>query len=241
MTGRSRVAGSARTSRRISSPLRPGSIRSSTRRSGREANNRRSPSSPSATAVTRNPERSRLYRTRSRISRSSSMTITKSAMLGRHAREHCEAGQSPSPRTSWGLFPAIRRARLARRRFPTHLEARLERARVMANPSLRKEAESESGVTASDLVETWRLLTPEDRYEAFMDLPRPEAEDFFFDLSARDQLELVESMPPGQGLRRSWLRLLPPDDAADLIQEVADDAKREELLGLLDEQTRREV
>jgi magnesium transporter len=107
--------------------------------------------------------------------------------------------------------------------------------------SLRKEAESESGITASDLIETWRLLTPEDRFEAFMDLERPEAEDFFFDLSARDQLELIESMPPGQGLRRSWLRILPPDDAADLLQEVEDGEQREELLGLLDEQTRREV
>ena len=172
MIGRSRVAGSARTSRRISSPLRPGSIKSSTSRSGRDANKRRRPSSPSATAVTRNPARSRLYRTRSRISRSSSMTITKSAMSSAaHARERCEAGQSPLASVSGACPTSSGGLDWPRRRFPTPTEARLERARAMANTSLRKEAESESGITASDLTETWRLLTPEDRFEAFIGPP----------------------------------------------------------------------
>jgi len=40
--------------------------------------------------------------------------------------------------------------------------------------------------------------------------------------------------------RRSWLRLLPPDDAADLIQEASDE-ERENLLGLLDDATLKEV
>jgi len=53
--------------------------------------------------------------------------------------------------------------------------------------SLRREAENEAGLAADDLRETWRLLAPEDRLEAFLDLPRPEAEDFFLDLTARDQ------------------------------------------------------
>jgi magnesium transporter len=66
----------------------------------------------------------------------------------------------------------------------------------------------------------------------------PEAEDFFLDLSARDQYELVFALPGEQ--RRSWMRLMPPDDAADLVQE-ADEDEREALLALLDEQTRREV
>ena len=107
--------------------------------------------------------------------------------------------------------------------------------------SLRKEAESESGLTAADVVETWRLLAPEDRLEAFLDLPRTEAEDFFLEISAHDQYDLLMSMPKGVGMRRSWMRLLPPDDAADLIQEVADEQERDELLQVLDEQTRREV
>src|SRR5262245_36753239 len=104
--------------------------------------------------------------------------------------------------------------------------------------TLRREAESEYGLAADDLRESWRLLTPEDRLEAFLDLPRTEAEDFFLSISARDQYDLVHAIPPEQ--RRSWMRLLPPDDAADLVQMAGDD-EREALLALLDEQTRREV
>ena len=104
--------------------------------------------------------------------------------------------------------------------------------------SLRREAESEFGLAADDLRETWRLLAPDDRVEAFLDLPRSEAEDFFLDLSARDQYEMVMAIPAEQ--RRSWMRLLPPDDAADLIQE-AHEQEREGLLTVLDDQTRREV
>jgi magnesium transporter len=45
-------------------------------------------------------------------------------------------------------------------------------------------------------------------------------------------------MPANQ--RRSWIRLLPPDDAADVVQE-ADESERDGLLALLDDATRREV
>ncbi len=104
--------------------------------------------------------------------------------------------------------------------------------------SLRRETESEAGLAVDDLQETWRILTSEERLEAFLDLPRAEAEDFFLDLSARDEYELLMEFAPAQ--RRSWLRLLPPDDAADLVQEAAED-EREALLALLVEQTKREV
>src|SRR5262249_49941708 len=57
-------------------------------------------------------------------------------------------------------------------------------------------------------------------------------------LPARDQAELILGMSPAD--RRSWMRLLPPDDAADVIQE-APDFDRETLLLLLDEPTRKEV
>jgi len=104
--------------------------------------------------------------------------------------------------------------------------------------SLRREAESETGLAADDLRESWRLLAPEDRLEAFLELPRPEAEDFFLELSARDMYEMVRAIQPEQ--RRSWMRILAPDDAADLVQQAVED-EREALLALLDEQTRREV
>ena len=105
--------------------------------------------------------------------------------------------------------------------------------------SLRNEAESEAGLAVDDLQETWRILSPEDRLEAFFDLPRSDAEDFFLDLSARDEHQLISLMPAAQ--RRSWLRLLPPDDAADVLQQCEEPGEREEWLALLDDQTRSEV
>jgi len=105
-------------------------------------------------------------------------------------------------------------------------------------PTLRSEDQDSHDLALSDLQETWRLLTPEERVEAFFELTRDQAEDFFLELPARDEYELLISMVAAQ--RRSWMRLLPPDDAADVIQE-ADESEREGLLALLDEPTRREV
>ncbi len=93
-------------------------------------------------------------------------------------------------------------------------------------------------LSPEDLLEAWHLLVPEDRLESFKALPRPEAEDLFLSLSARDQAELLQALP---GLeRRSWMRLLPPDDCADLVQEIPHE-HREELLALLDDNTRKDV
>ena len=91
---------------------------------------------------------------------------------------------------------------------------------------------------ADDLRDTWKLLTQSDRLEGFRLLPRSAAEEFFFQLSEREQAELVLSLP--QEERRSWMRLLAPDDAADLVQN-APASEKEKLLALLDEATRKEV
>jgi magnesium transporter len=104
--------------------------------------------------------------------------------------------------------------------------------------TVSSESNRESSLGLSDLQESWRLLTPEERCEAFLELEREEAEEFWLEVKSRDQYELLMHMPAGQ--RRSWLRLLPPDDAADLIQE-ADDGERPDLLALLDDPTRRDV
>ena len=93
-------------------------------------------------------------------------------------------------------------------------------------------------LSVDDLREAWDLLDTEERLSGFRALERTEAEAFFLGLSSRDQTELLLELPSPE--RRSWLRLLAPDDAADVIQE----APREEwphLLALLDEPTRREV
>jgi magnesium transporter len=82
------------------------------------------------------------------------------------------------------------------------------------------------------------LLSTGDRLAAFNLINRAGAEDLFLRLTASDQAALLLAMSEAD--RRLWLRLLPPDDAADLIQ-AAGPGQRESLLALLDDSTRREV
>src|SRR5580692_7165380 len=106
-----------------------------------------------------------------------------------------------------------------------------------AAPPLPPTSEREP-LSLGEIRDVWPLLAHEDRIQGFLLLPRDEAEDFFFSVSARDQADLVLGMPARE--QRAWVRLLPPDDAADLVQ-AAPTEKRDALLGLLDEPTRREV
>jgi magnesium transporter len=96
----------------------------------------------------------------------------------------------------------------------------------------------EKNFTPSELYEAWPVLSLEERVEGFEYLTRDDADDFFLQLSARDRAALLLALPLGE--RRLWMRLLAPDDAADLIQEVPIE-ERENMLSLLDEATRREV
>ncbi len=89
-----------------------------------------------------------------------------------------------------------------------------------------------------ELMTHWPALTLHERREKFSMLPRTEAEELFLSLNTHDQAELVAEV--GSLEKRSWVRLLAPDDVADLIQELGLDS-REEILGLVDPQTRREV
>src|SRR2546423_472728 len=91
---------------------------------------------------------------------------------------------------------------------------------------------------ASDVREAWPALSVPERVEAFHQLVPSEAEGFFLSLGARDQSILLKELPPGE--RRLWMRLLAPDDAADVIQGAPAEL-RDTLLGLLDEPTRKEV
>ncbi|MDQ2670029.1 MAG: magnesium transporter [Gemmatimonadota bacterium] len=91
---------------------------------------------------------------------------------------------------------------------------------------------------AVSLLEAWPILSAEERLEGFELLDPVAAADFFLALSTRDQAELVEQL----GIERSrpWIRLLAPDDAADLIQAFPDES-RSTILGLLDPAAHREV
>ena len=94
------------------------------------------------------------------------------------------------------------------------------------------------GLSADELRDIWMILSEEERSTGFALLPRAEAEDFYLELAAYDQARLVVSLPPHE--RRSWLRLLPPDDAVDLLQEAPVE-ERDGLLALMDETSRKEV
>ena len=91
---------------------------------------------------------------------------------------------------------------------------------------------------AAELRDAWPALSWEERLEGFHRLVHAEADDFFLDLPVPDQAALLLELPPPE--RRLWVRLLAPDDAADVIQRVPDE-ERPRLLELLDPSSRREV
>ena len=93
-------------------------------------------------------------------------------------------------------------------------------------------------MTTKESIESFATLSPQERFETFTHLPRDQADDFFLDLNPRNQLELVRMLHPGE--RRIWLRLLAPDDAADVVQHAPEN-ERTALLDQLDDVSRREV
>ncbi|MBW7905668.1 MAG: magnesium transporter [Phycisphaerae bacterium] len=95
-----------------------------------------------------------------------------------------------------------------------------------------------SAISHEELAEAWPVLSLEERLEGFALLSRVDAEELFLRLDSHQQAELLMAFQPAE--RRAWIRLLPPDDAADLVQEVESEA-RAGLLEQLDDQTRREV
>src|SRR5580765_6297401 len=73
-------------------------------------------------------------------------------------------------------------------------------------------------LTAAELAECWPFLDADEHVRALLSLGRREAEDLFLTLPTPDQAALVLGLPADE--RRAWLRLLPPDDAADLVQQA---------------------
>lgn len=90
---------------------------------------------------------------------------------------------------------------------------------------------------ADELLDVWPTLRRSRRVDRFEALPRDQMDNFFLALDARSQCSLLLSLPEGE--RRLYMRLLAPDDAADVIQESKE--KRQYLLDLLDDKTMNEV
>ena len=106
---------------------------------------------------------------------------------------------------------------------------------MSASPSLPPSSEP---FCATDLRDAWPALAIAERADAFKLLSHTEAERFFHELSSRDQADLLCALPGDD--RRIWMRILPPDDAADLVQ-CAPRAAHGGLLDALDDPTRKEV
>lgn len=92
--------------------------------------------------------------------------------------------------------------------------------------------------TSAELYDAWPVLSPFERVEGFEYLRRDDAESFFLQLNTLERTHLLLNLAPRE--RRLWMRLLAPDDAADLIQEAPVN-ERTALLELLDVATQREV
>ncbi len=97
---------------------------------------------------------------------------------------------------------------------------------------------SEDHLSLFEIREMWSVLSPDERVEAFMLLDHHSAKEFLFTLSQRERGFIILNIPEGE--QELWMRMLAPDDAADIIQESPEEI-RSHLLGFLNEQMRKEV
>ncbi|HXG52681.1 MAG TPA: AAA-associated domain-containing protein [candidate division Zixibacteria bacterium] len=97
---------------------------------------------------------------------------------------------------------------------------------------------AKKSIAVGELYEAWPVLSLRERVDGFLLLQQEDAENFFLHLSARDKAELILALPVGE--RRLWTRLLGPEEALDVVQEIPEH-ERAGFLSLLDDKTRREV
>jgi magnesium transporter len=95
-----------------------------------------------------------------------------------------------------------------------------------------------STLEAAELKDAWAVLSVQERLEGLRLLPSDDLEALLEGLTPREHKDLLLAAPAPEA--RTWIRLLPPDDAADVIQE-AESEDRGHLLDLLDPTGRREV
>lgn len=92
---------------------------------------------------------------------------------------------------------------------------------------------------ASSPAERWLAVPSDERVPAFQALLRAEAAEVFQALDPSEQVVLLHALSEQE--RRIWLRLLPLDATADVVQHAENDEDRIALLDLLDPLTRVEV
>ena len=92
---------------------------------------------------------------------------------------------------------------------------------------------------ASSPAEQWLAVPSDERLGVFQTMPRAEAGEVFQALDPSEQVALLQELSEQE--RRIWLRLLPLDATADVVQHAEHDEERIAFLDLLDPVTRVEV
>ncbi len=88
------------------------------------------------------------------------------------------------------------------------------------------------------LRDRWSRLSRHQQAIEFTRLPRGAQDDYFLSLETAAQAELLRLVPESE--RRVWIRLLAPDDAADVLQSM-DTRDRSGFLDMVDEATRNDI
>ncbi len=78
-----------------------------------------------------------------------------------------------------------------------------------------------------NLLDNWQVLTHAQREDVFAMLGRMDQEELFTNLTSDYQAELFEEFPHAE--KRSWIRLLAPDDIADLVQNLDEESQAQAL------------
>ncbi len=108
--------------------------------------------------------------------------------------------------------------------------------------SLKRDFKKSRSLSESELekllIGEWSSMDGDQHWEVFRSLDKHSAEELFLKVNGHDQAELYTRLPEFD--RKSWIRILPPDDAADLAQELTE-KDRIHALDLLDGPTRMEV
>jgi magnesium transporter len=82
-------------------------------------------------------------------------------------------------------------------------------------------------LSLENLLAHWQTLTHEEREKIFSMLGRLDQEELFINLSSDYQVEIFSDISPAE--KKSWIRLLAPDDIADLLQNLDEEAQKENM------------
>lgn len=110
----------------------------------------------------------------------------------------------------------------------------------IVKPKISMQLESPSGdiIDIYRLAEIWSSLDTSEKETYLEKLPRDQLSVLFLELDTLDQKQLLRGVP--LSTRKKWIKILEPDDLADLLREVGEEEK-EETFSYLGDNARKEV